>query len=97
MMWEYLVGLLNCGVRSGEFRVADPERDARVLLYSIAFFFPHAMNVPASPPTEADFLLVLNWFLEVWKRSGVIPASSSRRRVGDAYTPAKTRAKETIS
>ena len=55
---------------AGEFRVADPEKDARVLLYSIAAFFPHALNVPASPPTEENFLLVLTWFLDVWKRPG---------------------------
>jgi AcrR family transcriptional regulator len=67
MMRENLVRLLQHGVQSGEFHVDDLERDATVLLYSIAYFFPHALSSLPSPPQEEDLLLVVNWFLEVWK------------------------------
>ena len=68
MMWENVAKLLALGMQSGELHVADPENDAKVLIFSLAFFFPNALTAPAVPPREEDFLLVLNWFIEVWKR-----------------------------
>ena len=68
MMGETVVELMKQGNARGEWHVADPEGDARVLLYSIAIFFPHALNAPPTPLAEGEFLLVLDWFLGVWKR-----------------------------
>jgi AcrR family transcriptional regulator len=76
MMGETVVSLLGQGNTSGEWHVADPEADARVLLFSIAIFFPHALNAPPTPLTEGDFLLVVDWFLGVWKQR---PAKKGRR------------------
>ena len=76
MMGEFVVGLMRQGNASGEWHVADPEADAKVLLYSIAFFFPHALNAPSPPVTEKDFLMVVDWFLDVWRNR---PAKKGRR------------------
>jgi hypothetical protein len=46
----------------------DPERDARVLLFSLAFFFPSAQQELTYPPKEEDLLLVVDWFLRAWRR-----------------------------
>lgn len=67
MMWEHLVRLLRLGVQAGDFRIDDPERDARVLLYSVAIFYPNALNELPTPPREEDLLFVVDWFLGVWR------------------------------
>jgi len=68
MMWETITHLLRLGVETGELHTDDPGRDARVLLYSVAIFYPNALNEPAWPPKEEDLLFVVDWFLDVWRR-----------------------------
>jgi hypothetical protein len=77
MMWEYAVRLLALGVEAGEFRIDDPERDARVLLFSVAYFYPNALSEPPFPPKEKDLLFVVDWFLDTWKRNA---AGSAKRK-----------------
>jgi len=77
MIWEYIVRILRAGMEAGELYTEDPERDARVLLLSVAFLFPSAMDENAYVPTEEDLRLVLDWFLAVWRRQR---ASVARRK-----------------
>ena len=74
MMAEYFVRILRLGMETGELHSDDPERDARVLLLSLAFLFPIAVDERAYTPTEGDALLVVDWFLRAWGRSGATPA-----------------------
>jgi len=80
MMAEYFVRILRLGKETGELNSDDPERDARVLLLSLAFLFPIAMDERAYTPTEEDALLVVDWFLQVWRQSGATPARAERNR-----------------
>ena len=80
MMAEYFVRILRLGMEIGELNSDDPERDARVLLLSLAFLFPIAVDERAYTPTEEDALLVVDWFLQVWRQSGVTPARAKRTR-----------------
>jgi AcrR family transcriptional regulator len=79
MMCEYFVRFLRLGIEAGELYTDDPEGDARVLLFSLAFFFPSALEELAYPPKEEDLLLVVDWFLRAWRRQSPRPA---RRRRG---------------
>jgi len=66
IMEQTIRGCLEEGVRTGVFRCQNPARDARVLLMSIAYFFPNAtMSIEKWPP-EQGLSMVLDWFLEVW-------------------------------
>ena len=69
MMADYFARILRAGVETGELYTEDPERDAQVLLLSLAFLFPSALDESAPTPTEEDALLVVDWFLHVWKQS----------------------------
>jgi TetR/AcrR family fatty acid metabolism transcriptional regulator len=80
MMAEYFVRILRLGMESGELYTDDPERDARVLLLSLAFLFPSAMDERAYTPTEEDALLVVDWFLQVWRQGSARPARAKRKR-----------------
>src|SRR5215472_17053102 len=44
MMAESFVRMLRAGMETGELDSDDPERDARVLLLSLAFLFPIAVD-----------------------------------------------------
>ena len=66
MMAETFAQILRMGIDSGELFTDDPDRDARVLLFSLAFLFPSATDEPAYSPTEQDALFVLDWFIRVW-------------------------------
>jgi AcrR family transcriptional regulator len=78
MMAEYFVCFLRLGIEAGELFTDDPERDARVLLFSLAFFFPSALEELPYLPKEEDLLLVVDWFLDVWKRNGPRPARRTK-------------------
>ena len=78
MMTEYFVCFLQLGIEAGELFTDDKERDARVLLFSLAFFFPSALEELPYPPKEEDLLLVLDWFLGVWGRHATRPARKKR-------------------
>jgi AcrR family transcriptional regulator len=80
MMAEYFVRILRLGVATGELHTDDPERDARVLLLSVAFLFPSALDEWAYAPKEEDLLLVVDWFLRVWRRQSTRPARPKRGR-----------------
>jgi AcrR family transcriptional regulator len=80
MMAEYFVRILKLGMETGELNSDHPERDARVLLLSLAFLFPTAMDERAYTPTEEDALLVVDWFLQVWRQSGAMPTGAKRKR-----------------
>ena len=79
MMAENFVRILRQGTETGELSSDDPERDARVLLLSLTFLFPSAMDEQAYVPTEEDALLVIHWFLRVWRQSSARPARKRRR------------------
>ena len=80
MMAEYFARILRAGVETGELYTEDPERDARVLLLSLAFLFPSATDEQAHTPTEEDALLVVDWFLQVWRQSRTRPARVKKNR-----------------
>ena len=80
MMAEYFVRILRLGIETGELISDDPERDARVLILSLSFLFPIAVDERAYTPTEVDALLVVDWFLEVWRRSGATLAETKKNR-----------------
>jgi hypothetical protein len=48
-----------------------------VLLLSLAFLFPSAVDERAYAPKEEDLLLVVDWFLRVWRQQ---PARSNPKR-----------------
>lgn len=79
-----VVKLLEQGARERLFRVASPEHDAKVLMFSIAYFFPHALNEPPIPPEEQDLLAVVEWFLQAWRSEATRSrrAAPKPRRVG---------------
>ena len=78
MVAEYFVRILRLGMEIGELNSDDPERDARVLMLSLAFLFPIAVDERAYTPTEGDALLVVDWFLQAWGRSGATAARAKR-------------------
>jgi AcrR family transcriptional regulator len=80
MMAEYFARILRQGMESAELYTDDPERDARVFLLSLAFLFPSAMDERAYTPTEEDALLVVDWFVQVWRQSRARPARAKRNR-----------------
>jgi AcrR family transcriptional regulator len=80
MMAEYFARFLRLGVEAGELYTDDPEGDARVLLFAVAFFFPSALNELAYTPQEEDLLLVVGWFLRVWRQQSARPAGRKRKR-----------------
>jgi AcrR family transcriptional regulator len=86
MMWDTLAKLLKQGVRERRFRLDSPEDDAKVFLFSIAYFFPNALTEPPIPPEEQDLLAVVEWFLKAWRAGGTrsrsLGAGRKSRRVG---------------
>jgi TetR/AcrR family fatty acid metabolism transcriptional regulator len=80
MMAEYFVRILRLGIETRELYTDDPERDARVFLLSLAFLFPSAMDERAYTPTEGDALVVVEWFLQVWRQASARRARAKRNR-----------------
>jgi hypothetical protein len=80
MMAEYFVRILRLGMETGELYTDYPERDACVFLLSLAFLFPSALDKRAHTPTEEDALVVVDWFLHVWRQSSARPARTKRNR-----------------
>jgi AcrR family transcriptional regulator len=81
MMAETFARILSQGVEAGELSTDDADLDARVLLLSLAFLFPSALDEWAHVPTEDDALLVVDWFVCAWRRRRTRPArpKGSRR------------------
>jgi AcrR family transcriptional regulator len=67
MMERTVVEILRDGVRRGTFGCPAPERDAMVFLLSIAYCFPTATASVDEWPREEWLLLVVDWFLDVWR------------------------------
>ena len=70
MMWEVVVQILREGVEAGVFQISDPEDDAQVFLFSIAYFFPNALShqpIPAQGRSGASDRVVSQGLAErVW-------------------------------
>jgi AcrR family transcriptional regulator len=79
MMAVYFARILRLGMETEELHSDDPERDARVFLLSLAFLFPSATDEQAYAPTEEDALLVVDWFLKVWRQSSARPSRAKRK------------------
>jgi AcrR family transcriptional regulator len=79
LMWDTITQILKQGVEARDFRIANPAADAKILLYSIAFFFPNALNEPPIPPTEEELLSVVNWFISAWKVQRAATKKKSRQ------------------
>jgi AcrR family transcriptional regulator len=79
IMYDAIVEILKQGVAAGQFRVANPEEDAKVLLFSIAGFFPNALAEPPIVPRKADLLKVVDWFIGAWKSAARSHKRPSRR------------------
>jgi AcrR family transcriptional regulator len=88
LMVNYLVRLIEQGNATHEFHVRDPRRDAEILLYSIAYFYPHALMTMVRYPTAEELLKVVDWFIETFQR----PWSDAMKSHGRA---AKNRSRAT--
>jgi AcrR family transcriptional regulator len=80
MMAETFVRILRVGIETGELNSDDPERDARVFLLSLVFLFPAAADQGGYTPTEEDAVLVVDWFLQVWRQARATPGAARRKR-----------------
>jgi len=82
IMWQYVTEILKLGNEQHVFRVANPEHDAKVFLYSIACFFPNALTNPPIELEEADLVMVVDWFINMWRSADVRPkAGKAKARV----------------
>ncbi len=68
LMWTFVTELLRDGVARKEWRIADPAADARILLYAVAWFFPHALMEMPRWPTIEELDQVIDWFVATWSR-----------------------------
>jgi hypothetical protein len=91
MMVDTVIKLLHEGIRQRLFAIATAEDDAKVFLYSIAYFFPSALNEPPIPPVEADLATVVDWFLRVWR--GEAPRRGGAKARKTISRPTARRAK----
>jgi TetR/AcrR family fatty acid metabolism transcriptional regulator len=67
-LMEQTIGvLLREGVRRGLLGCEDPERDTMAFLIAIAYCFPTATTSLDEWPRKEWLLLVVDWFLEVWR------------------------------
>ncbi len=89
MMWEVTTKILVEGVKQKLFRLAEPAEEAKVFMYSLAVFFPHALVDPPVEPLEQDLLLVVNWFIDVWKSGARAKRSRPKARAGRSRRPAR--------
>lgn len=70
MMERTIMAILREGVDKGVYHVEVPERDTMVFLLSIAYFFPTATMDLDEWPREEWLTLLLDWFVDVWRRPG---------------------------
>lgn len=68
MMQGAVLSLLHEGIEKKLFQIQNPERDMGVFLHSVAYFFPVATAKPTEWPKEEFLLMVIDWFVETWKR-----------------------------
>lgn len=89
MILAVTLRILREGIAAGMFRVADPERDVKVFLYSLVAFFPNALTEPQVAPVEEDLRSVIDWFLEHWKSQAA--KATKRKRAGRVTTKLRKR------
>lgn len=65
-IYETVLALLKEGVKSGQFDITDPERDAQVFLQSIQYFLPWEHKQPLREPSLENLLLITDWFIDKW-------------------------------
>ena len=63
----YLAMILREGRRTGRLPSAEPKKDAGILFHALAGFFAGTPDPVQAPPTEANMLRVVNWFISKWK------------------------------
>ncbi len=80
LMWDAITKILKLGVERRVFKIANPAVDAKIFLYSIAFFFPNALNEPPVPPTEEELLSVVNWFIKAWATAATKPQRRKKKQ-----------------
>ena len=62
-----ILHLLNEAIDRGEFKIAEPGRDAEVFVQSIYYFLPVAGAEPFFEPKEGQLIKTIEWFFEKWK------------------------------
>lgn len=68
---QNVMALLQEGVQTKVFCLADLQQDGQVFLYAIGYFYPMPMTEQYYEP-DADMLIkVIDWFLAQWMRSAV--------------------------
>ncbi len=60
---EKLVSANECGA----ITLNDPQRDVRVFLLSLAWFFPHPTDEFRDPPKWSACEDTINWFFDLWE------------------------------
>jgi hypothetical protein len=68
LMERTIATMLKDGADLGLFPGVDSSRDAPVFLLSIAYFFPTATMDLDEWPREEWLVMVVDWFLGVWRR-----------------------------
>jgi len=64
IMQKTIRACIEEGARIGMFHSRDIDRDAQVLLISIAYFFPNATMMLNQWPQEPALKMLLDWFVE---------------------------------
>jgi AcrR family transcriptional regulator len=85
MMWQTSCEILKFGIERGDFKIADVEQDAKMLLFAISPFFPSALAQPIFIPAEKDLLEVVDWFIGIWQSGRTAktpPAAKTPRSAG---------------
>lgn len=65
-MQHTILELFAQGSKDGSFRIADPNRDMMIFLYSIAWFFPIEKSEFLPEPEESVLAKLIDWFIEKW-------------------------------
>jgi AcrR family transcriptional regulator len=64
---DNILNLLLEGMQLNLFQIDDLERDFRVFLCSIGYFFPMPTTEKYYEPEEDDLCLVVDWFIQQWQ------------------------------
>jgi AcrR family transcriptional regulator len=72
--------LLEEGVQTQVFRLADRERDGQVFLYAIGYFYPMPTTEQYYEPDADTLIQVIDWFLTQWMRSDIDMSTIEGRR-----------------
>jgi len=67
---DNVLSILKEGNASGQFSIPHPERDAEIFVQAVMYFLPVAGLEPYRPPTEANLIKMIDWFIEKWTQSG---------------------------